>query len=173
MKGTTSAMKTDNGIALSSIYTRFTPFMTGFTGSRAMTSTVFLDEDEVFVQLCANSVLLRFSPGQELFTSLVHVSGDTFFRLRRSELRAGGGRTVWLDERRNVGIRFRVGEKDRRAWVPMESEGEEDSEPTKFVIEYEEVLVRSAHLLSVLEEAEEPCEEDVVVIGRVSFLRVF
>lgn len=168
---------------LSDIYSRFVPYAPSNHYASALESndatlhpvstTVSLDETEYFTQLCANSVLVKMCTKQGLFTSLVRVFEDTSFRLRRNDLRNSARTkvpwTVWLDGHHNVGVKMRIQERARQVdWVPMmanDSDEDEDS-PVSYVVEYEEVLVRTEYLVVVLETAEGQSAKDGVIVGK-------
>lgn len=135
-----------------------------------------LEETDYFAQLCANAVLVKLGQLQGLFTSMIRVFDDTFFWLRRPGLRGAAmsknARVVWLDDARNAGLKIRVTERERRAWVPLFGHDHEEDEerPVSYLVEYEEVLVRTAYLVGVLEAEEERSAKDAVMLGRVWYL---
>lgn len=137
-----------------------------------MSTTVSLDPAVTFVQLIANAQLLKLVPEGEggLYSNLLPVASERLFRLRRKELKSAArskqGRQIWLDEKKNCGIRVKVTEKDKRPWVASAEESE-DERPESWLVEYEEVLIRTGTLLLTLEEKKEGAE-NAVVVGKVS-----
>lgn len=137
-----------------------------------MSTTVSLDPSVTFVQLITNAQLLKLVPEGEggLYSSLLPVASERLFRLRRKELKSAArskqGKQVWLDEQRNCGIRIKVTEKEKQPWVASAEESE-DERPESWLVEYEEVIVRTGALLLTLEEKREGAE-NAVVIGKVS-----
>ncbi|CUS14804.1 unnamed protein product [Tuber aestivum] len=125
-----------------------------------VTTTLPFDASEYFTQLCASSVLVKSSPRGSTFTRAVQISEkESFFRIRRSWLRAasratGGAEVFWLDELRNVGLRMKVAES---RFAPMEEgeEDEEDESATVFIVRYEELVVRTGHLVDLAERVGE------------------
>ncbi|KAI5801015.1 hypothetical protein FPQ18DRAFT_64711 [Pyronema domesticum] len=137
---------------------------------RPMSTTVSLDPSVTFVQLITNAQLLKLVPEGEggLYSSLLPVASERLFRLRRKELKSAArskqGKQVWLDEQRNCGIRIKVTEKEKQPWVASAEESE-DERPESWLVEYEEVIVRTGALLLTLEEKREGAE-NAVVIGK-------
>jgi hypothetical protein len=128
-----------------------------------------MEEHEIFTQLCANAVMVKMGPHAGCCSSLERVFDDSFFRLRRAELRAGGVKTVWLGEKNDVALRMRVvGQEMQRPWVVGFGDLDETEGPVRYKLECEEVWVRSLLLLRILEGAGKGCAKDAVVIGRVS-----
>lgn len=81
---------------------------------------------------------------------------ESFFRIRRPWLRTasrapGGAEVFWLDELRNVGLRMKVAESG----FGFMEEGEEDESATVFLVRYEELVVRTGHLVDLFERMEE------------------
>jgi hypothetical protein len=122
---------------------------------------VFLDEGELFSQLCAVTNLVKVGPKRELFLSHVNIN-DGLIRVFRDWLAAQATDSspgsqapiLWADTRQTVGVRFRVSERDP-GWerMPLLVEAEEEA-PVSYRLEFEEVLVRSGHLLLMMEESE-------------------
>ena len=103
-----------------------------------------LDTDEPFSQLCVVTNLVKVGPRRGVFWSFVNVS-DGLVRVMRdwlakrahpTGLEDGNTRTLWLDNRRNVGLRVRVTEKKWRRAVPVLLHRDEDPAVSYFV-EYE------------------------------------
>ncbi|KAI5788346.1 hypothetical protein EDC01DRAFT_631291 [Geopyxis carbonaria] len=127
-------------------------------------TTIVLEDSEFFAQLCASAIFVRLGPRSGMFSGVIQVFADEFFRIRRSELKAAatsrGPKTVWVDLAHNVGLKIRVHE---RRGGP-----DDEDDTTVFVVEYEELLVRTGHILSVIEEQEKNSDErNSVVIGLV------
>jgi len=65
---------------------------------------------------------------------------------------------LWLDDRKNVALRIRPTVALRQPWVDAPGVREDGGEgPCEYNVTYEEVLVRSTYLLSVLEEGVGNC----------------
>ncbi|KAK4465875.1 hypothetical protein QBC42DRAFT_333136 [Cladorrhinum samala] len=122
---------------------------------------VFLDEDEMFSQLCTVTNLVKTGPKPGLFLSHVNVS-DGLIRIKRDWLaaraRKGGDSDdedaiLWADAARTVGVRFRVREMDTGIERPvLVAEGEEIA--VSYRLEYVELLVRTSRLLMMVEKSE-------------------
>lgn len=67
----------------------------------------------------------------------------------------------WLDEFQNVGLRMKVAES-RFGFI---EEGEEDESATVFLVRYEELVVRTGHLVDLFERMEEKAEGEGEVGG--------
>ncbi|KAL2164796.1 hypothetical protein VTH06DRAFT_92 [Thermothelomyces fergusii] len=140
---------------------------------------VFLDDDESFSQLCATTNIVQLGPKPGLFRSHANIS-DGVLRVWRDWLGAraraaaawgggeGGGRgaeatgdngedhevvVLWADPYRNVGVRFRVTEKDIRGQHPVPV-ANDDQRLVAYRLEFEELLVRSTTLLVMAEKSE-------------------
>ncbi|MCJ1386527.1 hypothetical protein MMC17_009653 [Xylographa soralifera] len=61
-----------------------------------------------------------------------------------------GARTLWVDNHKNVGIRLRIKQRSCRRDVPVILHSDEDL-AVSYVMEYEELLIRTNHLLLTLE----------------------
>ncbi|KAG7287577.1 hypothetical protein NEMBOFW57_007089 [Staphylotrichum longicolle] len=141
---------------------------------------VYLDDDESFSQLCATTNLVRLGPKPGLFRSHVNVS-DGVVRVWREWLaaraseKAGEAATatdevvLWVDAARDVGVRFRVTEKDIRAQHPV-LVGNDEQLPVAYRLEFEELLVRSSTLLVMVEKSE---VQEVVAEGKAIVLASF
>lgn len=161
----------------SSIYSVFSPGVrsddSGASTAAAttvmpMSTHCFLDEGQGFIQLCANSILVKFGPSGSLYSALARVSDETAFRLRRRELNRQESHVLCLDDRKNVALRVRPTVALRQPWVDAPGVREEDGGegPCEYDVTYEEVLVRSTYLLSVLEEGMGKCQQNGIIIGR-------
>ncbi|KAK4169921.1 hypothetical protein QBC43DRAFT_39038 [Cladorrhinum sp. PSN259] len=127
---------------------------------------IFLDEDEIFSQLCAVTNLVKTGPKPGLFLSHVNVS-DGLIRVKRNWLAARAKHDLtsqdvndddegilWADTAHTVGVRFRVREKHTGIERPvLVAEGEEI--PVAYQLEYEELLVRTSKLLMMVEKSED------------------
>lgn len=86
------------------------------------TVDVTLDSCELFTQLCAVTNVVTLGPRKGLFTGHVNV-GDGVVRVWRDWLAGRAGKEpgqgeesiLWADSRKDVGVRFRVLEKDSSA----------------------------------------------------------
>jgi hypothetical protein len=128
------------------------------------TVDVYLDPDELFSQLCTVPKLVQMGPKPGLFGSHVNVV-DGLIRVWRDWLAAqasrqatiGGGAhdepVLWADSDRDVGLRFRITEKDVRGEQDV-LVARDDELPVAYRLEFEELLVRSSKLLEMVEKSE-------------------
>jgi hypothetical protein len=119
---------------------------------------VYLDEDESFAQLCTITNLVRMGPKPGLFRSHINVS-DGVIRVWRDWLAAQAssgdeGGILWADAARDVGVRFRVAEKDTPGQQQPVLVASDEQLPVAYRLEFEELLVRSSALLVMMEAAE-------------------
>ncbi len=125
---------------------------------------VYLDDDESFSQLCTTTNLVRLGPKPGLFRSHVNV-GDGVVRVRRDWLAAqvsgavqgdddGGDGILWADATRDVGVRFRVTEKEEAGRERPVLVGSEELVAVAYRLEFEELVVRSSTLLVMVERSE-------------------
>lgn len=158
----------------SDIYSRFSPRVRSddpsVTTDFSMSTHCTLDEGQGFIQLCANNILVKFGPSGSLFSALARVSGETVFRLRRHELNTQESQVLWLDQHANIALRVKPTLIERRPWVDAPGACVEDGGqgPCEYDVRYEEIMVRSTYLLSVLEEGRGKCQKDGITVGYVS-----
>lgn len=104
---------------------------------------VYLDDGELFTQLCTVTNLVKVGPKRGLFLSHVNVS-DGLVRVWRDWLseRAAAGpveegerAVLWADAGKNVGLRFRVVEKADAHRPVLVAAGEDV--PVSYTLEYE------------------------------------
>lgn len=122
---------------------------------------VFLEEDEIFSQLCTVTNLVKTGPKPGLLLSHVNVS-DGLIRIKRDWLAAQAEKgtdsddedaILWADAAQTVGVRFRVREMNTGIERPvLVAEGEEI--PVSYRLEYAELLVRTTRLLMMVEKSE-------------------
>lgn len=95
------------------------PAINNSTEEESATVDVTLDSCELFTQLCTITNVVTLGPRRGIFTGHVNV-GDGVVRVWRDWLAARAGKecthveeedVLWADARRDVGIRFRVVEK--------------------------------------------------------------
>jgi hypothetical protein len=154
---------------------------------------IYLDDDESFSQLCTITNLVRLGPKPGLFRSHVNVS-DGVVRVWRDWLavQAGDGQqrqrqqqaegerkeekleeedsgVLWADAARDVGLRFRVTEKDIRGQHPVLVASDEQL-PVAYRLEFEELVVRSSTLLAMVEKSE---VQQVAAEGKAIVLAAF
>lgn len=113
------------------------------------TEVVYLDEDELFSQLCTVTNLVKPGPKSGLFLSHVNVS-DGVLRVWRHRLAEMAGQVsgseptstedqvLWVDAAQNIGLRFSVtpGPAER---MPVLS-GPDDLPPVSYRLKYEGML---------------------------------
>ncbi|MCJ1445720.1 MAG: hypothetical protein MMC23_006225 [Stictis urceolatum] len=133
---------------------------------------VSLDPEESFSQLRVQTNLVKPGPRAGLFENLVSVS-DGLVRIWREWLkeraangqnvasREGDGedqsegkamRTLWMDHKTDIGLIVRIKEKKWRRAAPVLLHRDEEPAVT-YSMEYEELLVRTTHLLLAVEES--------------------
>ncbi|KAI1497481.1 hypothetical protein F5X99DRAFT_433001 [Biscogniauxia marginata] len=128
---------------------------------------VYLESGELFSQLCTVTNLVKVGPKRGLFLSIAHVS-DGVIRVWRDWLRNEAANSaltqqrarpslddesiLWTDSSKDVGLRFRVIEKeDNNSPVLV---GPNDDPPMSYVLEYQELIIRTNQLLLSLEASE-------------------
>ena len=140
------------------------------------TQDVYLDENELFSQLCTVTNLVNIGPKPGMFLSHVNVS-DGIIRVWRQwmarqaeataasagvdEVEGNGSATpntteiLWADQSQIVGLRFRVMEKDmpQSEYRPVLTAADEEP-PVAYRLEFEELVVRASHLLLAMEKSE-------------------
>ncbi|RMZ73533.1 f-box domain [Pyrenophora seminiperda CCB06] len=143
-----------------------------YEGDDAVKQLLSLEAGELFTQLIAQTNLVRIGV-HNLFTNFVDIE-EGVVRVWRDWLRetaeVGRGKEVvgetaeeekadledsrilWVSPRRDSGIRFIVRERKLRRDVPILISSDEDM-PVTYEIEYDELLVRTAHLLLMLEKS--------------------
>ena len=140
--------------------------------------TVNLDSHELFSQLCLSTSLVKLGPVTGVFPSVVEAAGGVI-RVWRHWLREqavrrprarqdnvlgpedededeGNENVLWVDWKRNIGLRVRVRERTwlRGVQAPILEEVEElDERPVSYAIEIEEVVIRTSHLILAIERS--------------------
>jgi hypothetical protein len=131
------------------------------------TEDIYLDDGELFSQLCVSTSVIRQGPRRGLLASHVSVS-DGVVRVFRAWLRriadaAASGALppakppcddediLWVDTAKTVGLRFkiRLGPMDR---MPVLT-GPDDEPPVTYTLIYQELLIRTSKLLSAVERS--------------------
>ncbi|KAI9848822.1 MAG: hypothetical protein M1837_006338 [Sclerophora amabilis] len=144
-------------------------------GVELVSQLVSLDSHELFSQLCTVTNLVRDAPQRGLFHSFVTV-GEGVVRVWRSWLAEqaakqpslellqidGMGRPpdnedaddrmLWVDSGKNVGMRVRVKERRWRREQPILMHRDEEV-PVSYSLDHEELLIRTTHLLLMVEES--------------------
>jgi hypothetical protein len=121
---------------------------------------IYLDIGELFSQLCTTTNIVRVGPRPGLFLSHVNVSDDVV-RVWRDWLAEqaaigqaeGEGAVLWVDSTRDIGLKFRVAEKDIQDEHPVLVANDEEL-PVAYRLTFEELLVRTGRLLLMLEKGE-------------------
>lgn len=115
-------------------------------GDDTATEDVYLDEDELFSQLCAVTNLVKAGPRPGLFISHINISEGVLrvWREWLAEMTAeasGSGQApsgdgiLWVDEGQSVGVRFRVTPGPVET-MPIIS-GPNDHPPVSYRLQYE------------------------------------
>ncbi|KAL9122758.1 MAG: hypothetical protein Q9187_000697 [Circinaria calcarea] len=136
---------------------------------------VNLDSHELFSQLCVVTHLVQLGPRSGIFYSIVNIA-DGVVRIWRKWLAERtkvlkshetsnmddrssahpdldeSSRMLWVDSRRNAGLLVRIRERSIRRDVPLLLHKDEDP-AVSYVMEYEELRIRTAHLLQAVEQA--------------------
>ena len=119
----------------------------GHQGEGLVSHNINLDTDEPFSQLCVVTNLVKVGPRRGVFWSFVNIS-DGLVRVMRHWLakrahppdhEGGETRTLWLDNRKNVGLRVRVTEKKWRRAAPVLLHRDEDP-AVSYLVEYEGMI---------------------------------
>ncbi|KAM7216836.1 hypothetical protein V8F06_007813 [Rhypophila decipiens] len=127
------------------------------------TQDIYLDENQLFSQLCTITNLVKLGPKPGLFVSHVNVSDGIIrvFRewLGRQAAMADKSNTeiIWADTSQTVGLRFRVTQKDMPPSEynpPPVLMAADEEPPVAYRLELEELVVRATHLLLAMEKSE-------------------
>jgi len=142
---------------------------------------VFMEQGEMFSQLCTVTNLVKVGPKPGLFLSHVNV-GDGLIRLWRNWLaaqaadRTGAAGTsatpiLWADTAQTVGVRFRVEERDAMGWemLPVLMAPDEEM-PVAYRLEFDELVVRAGRLLLMVEASE---RQEVTTSGKAIVIASF
>ena len=143
---------------------------------------VFMEQGEMFSQLCTVTNLVKVGPKPGLFLSHVNV-GDGLIRLWRNWLAAqaadrteAAGTTsatpiLWADTAQTVGVRFRVEERDAMGWemLPVLMAPDEEM-PVAYRLEFDELVVRAGRLLLMVEASE---RQEVTTSGKAIVIASF
>ncbi|KAK3390084.1 hypothetical protein B0H63DRAFT_492715 [Podospora didyma] len=128
--------------------------------SRPPSHDIYLDENELFSQLCTVTNLVKVGPKPGLFLSHVNVS-DAVIRVWRGWLATQVALpedwqkpVLWADASRDVGLRFRVTEREVNKSLPPVLFSFDDEPPVAYRLEFEELLVRTGRLLLTVEKSE-------------------
>ncbi|RYP34029.1 hypothetical protein DL767_004471 [Monosporascus sp. MG133] len=128
------------------------------------THDIHLEAGELFSQLCTVASLIKIGPRRGLFLSIANVT-DGWVRVFRNWLESQAARPsdaqhpvgdvendesiLWTSSAKDVGLKFRVVEKDdSRAPVFVKANEEP---PMSYTLQYEELLIRTNRLLLGLE----------------------
>lgn len=134
---------------------------------------MFLDEGELFSQLCTVTNLVKMGPKPGLFLSHVNI-GDGLIRVWRDWL-AAQARTsapapiLWADARQTVGVRFRVTEREQTGLAAALLVEVSDEMPVAYRLEFDEVVVRAGRLLLMAEKSE---QQEVTTSGKAIVIAV-
>ena len=131
---------------LREVYSRFDPRQTdGGSDGRRPTQDVFLDDAELFTQLCASTSIVKCGPRPGLYVAhndigdgVVRVWRDWLSRATAGEVTPATGDedVLWTDHKRNVGVRFsvcRVAEQGQAGHLLVSSE----EPPVEYTLQYE------------------------------------
>ncbi len=142
---------------------------------------IFLDEDELFSQLCTSASLVKVGSKRGLFLGHTSISKDVVRVWRhwlatqaayepqdRSEACAGSeprnNMILWTDYRtQNVGLLLRVVEHEASHGAPLLIRADEDP-PMSYSLQYEKLLIRTSQLLLRLEQSE---AQEVTASGEI------
>ncbi|KAI5919820.1 hypothetical protein F4810DRAFT_468645 [Camillea tinctor] len=129
---------------------------------------ISLESGEILSQLCTVANLVKVGPRKGLFLSIAQVAdgvirvwrdwlrdqaaNSSALKQQRAKPRLDDPSILWTDSSQDVGIKFRVVEKeDVNAPVLV---GPFDEPPVSYVLEYQELIIRTNQLLLSLETSE-------------------
>lgn len=138
--------------------------------------TVNLDSHELFSQLCLSTSLVKLGPVTGVFPSVVEAASGVIrvwrHWLREQAVRTqkagqdnvldpddedeGNANVLWVDWKKDIGLRVRVRE---RIWLRgvqapiLEEVGDLDERPVSYAIEIKEVVIRTSHLILAIERS--------------------
>ncbi|KAL2760249.1 hypothetical protein ACRALDRAFT_1073816 [Sodiomyces alcalophilus JCM 7366] len=142
-------------------------------GAPKPTQHVFLDDAELFSQLCASTSIVRQGPRPGIFLSH-HGIGEGVVRVWRDWLAEAAGRgesggtnnaadgatakgegVLWADAQKNVGLRFTVRKTESDT---TRAQGGHllvltEEPPVEYTLQYEELLVRTTKILRAMEKS--------------------
>ncbi|KAK3353423.1 hypothetical protein B0T25DRAFT_210479 [Lasiosphaeria hispida] len=134
--------------------------------SECPSQDIFLDETELFSQLCTVTNLVKMGPRPGLFLSHVNV-GEGVMRVWRGWLAANAADAgtadaslkapiLWADASQDVGVRFRVTERREVGELDpvLLAVDDVDEVPVAYRLEFEELVVRAGRLLLSVEHSE-------------------
>lgn len=142
-----------------------------------MVQTLSLEGHERFGQLVAKANIACMGPKHGLFFSFVELEDRTvrvFKTWMRDAVTKGREAMLWTDDMtQKVGIKTTVVERRwrRNGAAPIMVLADEDDEPVTFDIHYEELLIRTSHLLLKLEESllqQQSTDGKAIVFGNFS-----
>ncbi|KAK2000470.1 F-box domain-containing protein [Colletotrichum falcatum] len=133
-------------------------------GDEPVTQELILDEGELFTQLCTSTSLIKSGPNPVLLASHTNITHGVVRVWRHWLAKAAAisaicpaaastdeGTILWLDAAKNVGLRFRVTEATQER-LPAYRGSDEDP-PVAYALDYQELLVRTSHVLLATEKA--------------------
>ncbi|KAK2017998.1 F-box domain-containing protein [Colletotrichum eremochloae] len=148
------------------------------TGDEPVTQEIILDEGELFSQLCTSTSLIKSGPNPGLLASHRNITHGVVRVWRHwlakaaaiSAISPTAGCTdestiLWLDSAKNVGLRFRVTDVTQQRLPPYR--GSDEDPPVAYSIYYQELLVRTSHVLLALEQA---AVQEVVDSGKATII---
>lgn len=129
-----------------------------------VSTNIDLESYELFSQLCTITNLVKVGPKRDRFLSCVNI-GDGLTRVFRDWLSERcekesdnkesaedfEKRLLWSDAGKNVGLRFRV--LERESIQPPTLLRSDEDPPVSYTIQYEELVIRSTQLLLKVEES--------------------
>ncbi|KAK6223099.1 F-box domain-containing protein [Colletotrichum tabaci] len=147
-------------------------------GDEPVTQELILDDGELFSQLCTTTSLIKSGSIPSLLSSysnithgVVRVWRNWLAEAAASSAICPAGRSndqntiLWTDAARTVGLKLRVTEVTLERLPPYH--GLDEDPPVAYSLHYEELLVRTNHLLLALEKS---ALQDVAILGRATII---
>ncbi|OLN97443.1 hypothetical protein CCHL11_00952 [Colletotrichum chlorophyti] len=136
-------------------------------GDAPVIQHLYLDDGELFSQLCTTTRLVKSEPGFGFFASRANIekcvlrvwrhwlakaaAQSAVAPMDEEQRQADESTVLWADSTKNVGLRFRVTELSRERTHALR--GLDEDPPVAYILHYEELLVRTSQVLLAMEES--------------------
>ncbi|KAK1985480.1 F-box domain-containing protein [Colletotrichum cereale] len=147
-------------------------------GDESVTQELILDEDELFSQLCTSTSLVQSGPSPGLLASHSNITHGVVRVWRHWLVKAAASSAIcpaagcpdestilWVDAAKNVGLRFRVTDLTQKRLPSYR--GSDGDPPVAYSLYYQELLVRTSHVLLAMEKA---AVQEVVDSGKATII---
>ncbi|EFQ35989.1 F-box domain-containing protein [Colletotrichum graminicola] len=147
-------------------------------GDEPVTQELILDEGELFSQLCTSTGLIKSGPNPGLLASHSNITHGVVRVWRHWLAKAAAINAIcpaagctdestilWVDAAKNVGLRFRVTEVTQERLPPYR--GSDEDPPVAYSLHYQELLVRTSHVLLAMEKA---VVQEVINSGKATII---